>query len=451
MDRHITVIFIAMGIGLAAVLCRADTFQAPESPGPSSPHQPERLLTATQWGGHVRTAGTVAWPDRQSRPLWENEPNLYDGFLQLRLKNDLFFGSNWTFQTHYEAVAMAGDTLEKSHQWQEQWPNSPVVDMLAFTVIDDDRRLMDLTHVIHAEPRDVVYHRLDRLNLTLTRPWGMVRLGRQALTWGNGLVFHPMDLFNPFAPTAIIKEYKIGDDMAMAQLPTGLTGNLQALYLPRRNLATTDVEWDQSSLAGKWHLSTNTIEIDAMAAHHFADTVIGIGATGYFREAAWRTDLTWTFLDGNGSPGSYLSAVANIDYAWTWWNKNSYGFLEFYFNGLGSNDFGNISDNVELMTRIGRGELFVLGRIYLAGGWQVEVHPLVRISLTTINNLADPSGLLQPQIVWDMTTNVQLVAVVRWHYGEKDSEFGGYRLRFFDDDVFLSPSNSAFLQLTRYF
>jgi len=50
-----------------------------------------------------------------------------------------------------------------------------------------------------------------------------------------------------------------------------------------------------------------------------------------------------------------------------------------------------------------------------------------------------------------MTTNVQLISGIRWYYGGNNSEFGGYHLRFFDDDVFLSPNNSAFLQLTRYF
>jgi len=191
--------------------------------------------------------------------------------------------------------------------------------------------------------------------------------------------------------------------------------------------------------------------MDVIVAHHFADSVIGFGITGHFREAAWRTDLTWTFLNGNDSLDGYLSMVANIDYAWTWWNRNCYGFMEFYFNGLGTDDYRNLSDDIDLMAHIERGELFVIGRTCLAGEWLIEIHPLVRFSLTSINNLADPSGLIQPRIVWNMTTKIQLIAGVRWHYGGNNSEFGGYQLRFFNNDVFLAPSNSAFLQLTRYF
>ena len=45
----------------------------------------------------------------------------------------------------------------------------------------------------------------------------VMRFGRQAITWGNGLVFNAMDIFNPFDPAAVDKEYKTGDDMIYGQ------------------------------------------------------------------------------------------------------------------------------------------------------------------------------------------------------------------------------------------
>jgi len=38
------------------------------------------------------------------------------------------------------------------------------------------------------------------------------------LSWGNGLVFSPMDIVNPFDPTAVDTEYKAGDDMLYGQI-----------------------------------------------------------------------------------------------------------------------------------------------------------------------------------------------------------------------------------------
>jgi hypothetical protein len=70
---------------------------------------------------------------------------------------------------------------------------------------------------------------------------------------------------------------------AMAQVPVGSTGDLQILYVPRRHPINRDLKRDQSSLAGKYHQSTERIEMDVTAAYHFEDIVIGIGTTGTVR------------------------------------------------------------------------------------------------------------------------------------------------------------------------
>jgi hypothetical protein len=60
-----------------------------------------------------------------------------------------------------------------------------------------------------------------------------VRVGRQALTWGSGLVFRPMDLFNPFSPTATDTEYKPGADMVYVQQVFADGSDLQLIVVPR--------------------------------------------------------------------------------------------------------------------------------------------------------------------------------------------------------------------------
>jgi hypothetical protein len=74
------------------------------------------------------------------------------------------------------------------------------------------------------------------LNFTFKPSWGSVRIGRQAITWGNGLIFNPMDLFNPFPPADIQRDYKVGDDMALAQVALPYSADLQLLYVVRRDL-----------------------------------------------------------------------------------------------------------------------------------------------------------------------------------------------------------------------
>ena len=111
------------------------------------------------------------------------------------------------------------------------------------------------------------------------------------------MLFNPMDLLNPFSPADIERDYKTGDDMVFAQFATNHRGEFQFLYVPRREPVSEDVEWDQSSLAGKLHFTQGTTEFDIMVAEHYKDEVIGVGSAGYLGNAAWRLDGTWTFLE----------------------------------------------------------------------------------------------------------------------------------------------------------
>ena len=321
----------------------------------------------------------------------------------------------------------------------------------AFSPLDDDRRLFDLSKTIHETNSSALYHRLDRLSLTLLPRWGLIRIGRQAVTWGNGLIFNPMDLFNPFAPTDIEREYKVGDDMVLCDVSTGRQTNVQVLSVFRRDPRTHAATWNQSSLAVKLHLAAGTNEFDLMASRHYEDYVVGIGSTGYLKDAAWRCDATWTFLRGKDNLGGFLSVVANMDYSWIWLDKNVYGLMEFFYSGVGEplDNYTAALTDPSITERLERGELFTLGRFYCSGSIAVELHPLFNIYISVINNIADPSGIVQPRAIWDVFENVQLTAGVNVLYGAKDTEYGGFTIPG-SDYLFKSP-DSAYVWVGYYF
>jgi hypothetical protein len=258
-----------------------------------------------------------------------------------------------------------------------------------------------------------------------------------------------MDLFNPFAPTDIERDYKVGDDMVSTQVPVHHLGDLEFLYVPRRDPDDHDVEWNESSLAGKLHVAAGTTEFDLMAARHFEDHVVGVGGTGYLGNAAWRMDATWTFLDEDSNNDDYLSFVANIDYSWVWWQRNFYGLIEFYYNGLGDDDYIDALTDPDIIERLDRGELFVLGRGYLSAEMQMELHPLVNLFFGVINNLEDPSGIIQPRAVWNFAQDFELTVGANISYGEDGTEFGGIEIPF--TDLIIKAPDSAFIWLSYYF
>lgn len=405
----------------------------------------------THWGGRFKITGRAS--DVADDTFFEpvGTGTYYDGNANFRLINETFLSDSLFCEIDYELIGATGDSIRKQQELKELFPNIPDDVFFIGTPLSDDRRLMDLTSTVSEGDGYFLVQRLDRLLLALNQEWGSLRVGRQAITWGNGFIFNPMDLFNPFPPTAIDRDYKVGDDMINAQFTSPHIGDLQLLYVVRRDPDDGEVKAGQASLAGKGHVAWGTTEFDIMMSKHFEDWVIGGGSVGYLGDAAWRMDATWTFLDDNGSNGrgDYLSLVANIDYSWTWWQKNFYGFIEYYYNGLGENDYATALLNPEISERISRGELFVLGQNYLSGTLQVEPHPLVNLYVTVINNIEDPSGILQPRATWDITQDIQITGGFNIYYGAKDTEFGGFTVP--GTDLCSKATDNAYLWLIYYF
>lgn len=399
-------------------------------------------------GGHVKARGGVMWPAGDTHYELVGDREYYDGYAGLRLTNKTFAGNFAVFEIHYEAVVSGGDTRKKIHELSERY-GAIAGGFYRQNIPEDDRRFMDLAKTLSDKDDHIVYHRLDRLSATLMPAWGTVCVGRQALTWGNGLVFNPMDLFNPFAPTDIERDYKVGDDMASVRFSSDKIGEFQFLGVPRRDPVSRDVEWDRSSVAGKLHVTSGTTEFDVMAAKHYKDHVMGLGALGYAGSAAWRADATYTFPDSESGADGFFSFMANLDYSWVWMKRNFYGLAEFYYNGLGKDEYFEACSDPDIAARFDRGELYTLGKTYLALEITVELHPLARIYLTAINNLADPSGMLQPRGVWDVAENLQLTSGANVSYGEVGTEYGGFEIP--GTNQVLKPANNSFVWFTLFF
>ena len=149
------------------------------------------------WSGRLKAIGSATFARKNTvfEPVGTGTYLNLD--TNLRINNDTFFGEWGHLEAQYEAIFAGGKAREKRQELRDIFPNFEGSTLFVGAPLNDDRRLMDLTHTITDKDSYTLVQRLDRLNLTFKPNWGMVRLGRQAITWGNGLIFNPMDLFNP--------------------------------------------------------------------------------------------------------------------------------------------------------------------------------------------------------------------------------------------------------------
>ncbi|MDZ7759505.1 MAG: hypothetical protein U5L00_04515 [Desulfovermiculus sp.] len=432
---------IAVLIGLVVSLC--------PWPGLAGEHS---LVDMLSWdfGGQVRTTGTLQHTEYDGLSGEEGRETFQDLSLETRLMGDLRIGSNLDFTAHYQAWMETGDWTRMEMETaspllsslQTLFPGSSGADSLPF---------LDLTKAVSRHKDTRIVHRLDRFKLSLNRPWGRLSLGRQTLTLGNGLIFNPMDIFNPFSPTAFLRDYKIGEDMALAQIFLDSGHDLRFFHLSRREPESRDVSWNRSSTGANGHFFVRRTEMNVLFARHYKDLILGLGLSSTLGMAAWRFDLTWTELDQDSDHGGFVSAVANLDRSWVWWNKNWYGLIEIFYSGIGKSDLSSVLASKPLLERIRRGELFVLGKSYLAGLIRFEAHPLMNLSGTAIVSMADGSWLFQPKATWNLAQNVDLLLGATLAHGPADSDFGGFDVQLGPQEVSLAPPNTVTLWLTAYF
>ena len=372
-----------------------------------------------QFGGHVKYQYTYTdYRADDISAVLGNDP-ARDHSLDLRLKAENRAGS-WDFAAHYELLAMGGDTLGARRRIAAS--GIPVTGT-ASGLPDDRRRLFDLTHETTDQNRKAAMQRLDRLSVGYGSTRQTLRVGRQAVSWGNGLVFQPLDFVNPFSPIAIDKDYKTGDDMLYGQWLVSEKDDVQAMVVPRRDPDTGRVESKQSSYAVKYRARLSGFDIDFLVARHFDENLSGVGVVRSMGGAVWRLDASFTDLKNDSRS---FSLVTNVDYSWVWGGRNMYGYAEYFRSGVGESSRGNYAaPNQALNDRIARGELYTLARDYAALGLQAELTPLFNLHTGLIANLDDGSKFLQIRGVYDWQQNVQLTLGANAPFGGRGSEYGG--------------------------
>jgi hypothetical protein len=367
--------------------------------------------------------------------------SLQDHNLEVRLKISAR-RERWNFDTHVQFVTVHSDMLSATTEL-------PGLILAGSGLINDKRRWFDLTHEIHNEDKNATVLRLDRVSVGFTGDKTVFRFGRQAVSWGNGLLFTPMDIFNPFDPAAVDKEYKAGDDMVYSQYLLDSGNDVQAVAVIRRDLISGEVEQDKSSLALKFHGFKGSYEYDLLAARHYGDQILGLGLSTDFGGAIWRGDLVWADTDTE----SVFSAVAGISYSWIGGDRNWTGFLEYFYSGFGQRDGkyspGDLATNPELLKRLARGELFNLSRHYLGASLTVELNPLLNLTPNVFINIADPSALAQLVLTYDWKQDIQLLAALNVPIGPNGSEYGGTDST--QPGLYVSTGPSIFAQLAWYF
>ena len=323
----------------------------------------------------------------------------------------------WSWEVAGELITLQGDVVENASLFGGQSSGE------AIALISDDLRAFNLTGSLTSGSRHGAVARLDRAQLAWQGGNFRARIGRQALSLGSGIVFNPMDLFNPFGPTAVDRDFKNGADALVITYLGDEGSELEFIGVARTSATSDRIAFDQGSWGLRYRSTVGALEYEIIGAQHFDDQVLLASLSGPIAGAAWRVNWVGTWLEDRFTQ----SAVANVDFAFAVGQQTAYLFGEYYFNGFGDS---NAAEDPTLLDtaateRLARGEVFVLERHYFALGGSLTLSPRTTLTTTAIVSLDDGAPLVQTAISFAPGDNQTIEFGIIEPTGSRGDEFGG--------------------------
>jgi hypothetical protein len=305
-------------------------------------------------------------------------------------------------------------------QDDELFQNNPLLIFQSFSIYRvDDLNLRIWPDDPGKGDHVAVYQNLDRLYVTVSAPWFDLFVGRQAIAWGSAHAINPTDIIAPFLYTEIDTEDRIGVDAARLRVPAGLLGEIDVGYV-----AGKDFQWSESAAyaRGRFYAQKTDFTLIAMAFRENAlagiDVTRAVGGAGTWCEAAYVwADAFDERRTAKSSDEDYLRLSAGADYNFS---SGVYTFVEYHFNGAGSNDPSDYLANVvSNPTAFLDGAVYLLGRHYVIPGLSWQASPLTTLFVEVLANLSDGSFLLSPYLEYNASDNLYLSAGVYGAIGKR--------------------------------
>ena len=315
-------------------------------------------------------------------------------------------------------------------------------------------RLAQLDDAIIEEGDYSYRQEFDRGLVALRNDRAEVTIGRQAIGWGRGALYGTVDIFSPFSPLEVDREWRRGVDAVRADVRLGGHGSLDVVLAGEET-------WDESALvarlggrsdSGTWDgdVVVGKRGEDRMYAGTFSASTPG-GAAVYGELAFFETPEHFDNGGLFGSDGAVAKAVLGT------WRRYNVGEgltlrAEYHYSGFGCEDVSVLEPTSPtfdpvfaaiFQSRFERGDMKIVGRQAVALQALYDLSDLWSLGLAVTGSPEDGSGVVAPSLACDFSDNVSLSLSLFAPYGREPvagiprSEYGG------------SPV-SVFLQLSVY-
>ena len=342
-------------------------------------------------------------------PKRTNETALF----RLRLSLSAALGEHVDSQVSYEQRArLTSDTTGLSGSGL-----LPASTRAPFRVAPIEQALIDRPGLSHQ-------HELDRAYVALHFSPLELSIGRQALGLGRGVLFSAVDVFAPFSPLEVDREWRRGVDAVHAEWSFGE-------YLSSDVIGAADHHFRDGALLGRVRGYIGDFDAALLGGKRAADWMLGGTASAVLGDAEVHGEAAWFRTDGSGFECGWLGSerwvarfVAGGSYQFDV-GRGLRLLAEYHYSGFGLRDVGRDASlllDPAFQLRLARGDTQLLGRHVLAVVLSYDLADTVSGSLTSLVSPIDGSGLVAPSITFNYSDTVTLLASGYVPWGAKPRE-----------------------------
>lgn len=276
----------------------------------------------------------------------------------------------------------------------------------------DQKRLAfwDLDYVSGDRKHTFIRHLLYRAYLKYNTSCLSLTLGKQAINFSRMRFFSGFYLFNPTNLLDLEKDEQEAVDALNLEYYFSANAFFNLVYIPYKNR-------EKSSSCIRIFKRAGNYDLYFVGGIFKKDELIGFGLDGYIKDAGVRTEITYSYLDNHKN---FPRLAIGIDYSPT---PHLYLLAEYFYNG-GADDnnpllFLSSYEYVE--------KTLSLKKHLLSFFLQYKITPLLNLENYLTYDFEGKSVYLNPEIRYNIFTNLDVSLGAQLFWGGKTSEFGNYK------------------------
>ncbi len=280
-------------------------------------------------------------------------------------------------------------------------------------------RIRQLGGNVLSRGRTLDYHELDRASLAYAKDRLKLAAGRQAIGWGRGVLFSAVDVFAPFTPLEIDREWRRGVD--------GLTADFELSKSSSVGLVSAwGPSWGESALGGRLRGFVGQADAELLVAKRAEDQMYALTASAAAGGAELHAEAALFHTPGD-VPGDDFAGNRDLVAKAVLGASNNFlvgsglkATLEYHYSGFGAARPAGLPAllaNPAFVRRVVRGDTQILGRQAAALLGDYTLSQEWETSVELLQSLVDPSGVVVASGVWSLAENATLSGTAYLAYG----------------------------------